>query len=310
MRPRTRRLTLPIAAALFVAAGCGGSIPPATPATPDVTLSAVPEPTAAPEPLARPRPRLRLSDTRAVIDELRARIAADPDGRRRAARPGPRPRPARPRDRRPIPLCAGRGGLARGARAGAGRHPRDRRAGGTPARASPVRRRPRDGSRRRWRPSRTTRPPMASWWTRSSSSGGTTRRPTRPSAWSTLVARTCRRWPACRTCGSCTATCAGALAIMRDAAAAPGLAPENTAYVTALVGNLEVASGDPARPPRLVRRCPCPRPGARAVDRRARPAGRRPGRPRRGPTTVRAGGRDPAAARVRDRPRRGPGGGR
>jgi tetratricopeptide (TPR) repeat protein len=37
-----------------------------------------------------------------------------------------------------------------------------------------------------------------------------------------------------------------ALAAMRAAAAAPGLAPENSAYVSALVGNLLVASGDRA----------------------------------------------------------------
>lgn len=37
-----------------------------------------------------------------------------------------------------------------------------------------------------------------------------------------------------------------ALAAMRRAAAAPGLAPENTAYVQALLGNLLVYSGDPA----------------------------------------------------------------
>jgi tetratricopeptide (TPR) repeat protein len=36
-----------------------------------------------------------------------------------------------------------------------------------------------------------------------------------------------------------------ALAAMRAAARAPGLAPENTAYVNALLGNLLVASGDP-----------------------------------------------------------------
>ena len=37
----------------------------------------------------------------------------------------------------------------------------------------------------------------------------------------------------------------GALEAMRQAAASPGLAPENTAYVTALLGNLLVANGDP-----------------------------------------------------------------
>ena len=37
-----------------------------------------------------------------------------------------------------------------------------------------------------------------------------------------------------------------ALAAMRQAAASPGLAPENSAYVQALLGNLLVASGDPA----------------------------------------------------------------
>ena len=37
-----------------------------------------------------------------------------------------------------------------------------------------------------------------------------------------------------------------ALSAMRAAATAPGLAPENTAYVDALLGNLLVASGDPA----------------------------------------------------------------
>ena len=37
----------------------------------------------------------------------------------------------------------------------------------------------------------------------------------------------------------------GALEAMRQAADSPGLAPENTAYVTALLGNLLVASGDP-----------------------------------------------------------------
>jgi tetratricopeptide (TPR) repeat protein len=39
---------------------------------------------------------------------------------------------------------------------------------------------------------------------------------------------------------------AGALRFMRAAAASPGLAPENVAYVTALLGNLDVANGDPA----------------------------------------------------------------
>jgi tetratricopeptide (TPR) repeat protein len=37
----------------------------------------------------------------------------------------------------------------------------------------------------------------------------------------------------------------GALEAMREAAASPGLAPENTAYVTALTGHLERLSGDP-----------------------------------------------------------------
>jgi tetratricopeptide (TPR) repeat protein len=37
----------------------------------------------------------------------------------------------------------------------------------------------------------------------------------------------------------------GALEAMRQAADSPGLAPENTAYVTALLGNLLVANGDP-----------------------------------------------------------------
>jgi tetratricopeptide (TPR) repeat protein len=37
----------------------------------------------------------------------------------------------------------------------------------------------------------------------------------------------------------------GALAAMREAASSQGLAPENTAYVTALLGNLLVANGDP-----------------------------------------------------------------
>jgi tetratricopeptide (TPR) repeat protein len=37
----------------------------------------------------------------------------------------------------------------------------------------------------------------------------------------------------------------GALEAMREAADAPGLAPENTAYVTGLLGNLLVANGDP-----------------------------------------------------------------
>jgi tetratricopeptide (TPR) repeat protein len=39
---------------------------------------------------------------------------------------------------------------------------------------------------------------------------------------------------------------AGALAAMRAAVASPGAAPENTAYVTALLGNLLVYTGDPA----------------------------------------------------------------
>ena len=38
----------------------------------------------------------------------------------------------------------------------------------------------------------------------------------------------------------------GALTAMRQAAASPGLAPENTAYVTALVGHLQRLTGDPA----------------------------------------------------------------
>jgi tetratricopeptide (TPR) repeat protein len=38
----------------------------------------------------------------------------------------------------------------------------------------------------------------------------------------------------------------GALTAMRQAAASPGLAPENTAYVTALVGHLERLTGDPS----------------------------------------------------------------
>ena len=37
----------------------------------------------------------------------------------------------------------------------------------------------------------------------------------------------------------------GALEAMQQAAASPGLAPENTAFVTALLGNLLVANGDP-----------------------------------------------------------------
>jgi tetratricopeptide (TPR) repeat protein len=37
----------------------------------------------------------------------------------------------------------------------------------------------------------------------------------------------------------------GALDAMREAAGSPGLAAENTAYVTALLGNLQVANGDP-----------------------------------------------------------------
>jgi tetratricopeptide (TPR) repeat protein len=39
---------------------------------------------------------------------------------------------------------------------------------------------------------------------------------------------------------------AGARVSMRAAAASPGLAPENTAYIEALLGNLEVENGDPA----------------------------------------------------------------
>jgi tetratricopeptide (TPR) repeat protein len=38
----------------------------------------------------------------------------------------------------------------------------------------------------------------------------------------------------------------GALTAMRQAAASPGLAPENTAYVTALVGHLQRLTGDPS----------------------------------------------------------------
>jgi tetratricopeptide (TPR) repeat protein len=37
----------------------------------------------------------------------------------------------------------------------------------------------------------------------------------------------------------------GALEAMQEAAASPGLAPENSAYVTALLGNMLVANGDP-----------------------------------------------------------------
>ena len=102
----------------------------------------------------------------------------------------------------------------------------------------------------------------------------------------------------------------GALEAMRQAADSPGLAPENTAYVTALLGNLLVANGDPdaakAAYETALDLVPNHAPSIAGLGRLA--VGR--GDLRRGRRTVRAGRRDPAAPRIRHRARRGPGRGR
>ena len=70
---------------------------------------------------------------------------------------------------------------------------------------------------------------------------------------------------------------AGALDAMQQAAAAPGLAPENTAFALALVGQLEQQNGDSARareatrPPSASYRS-TPRPSLASAGSRSRPA--------------------------------------
>ena len=64
----------------------------------------------------------------------------------------------------------------------------------------------------------------------------------------------------------------GALEAMQRAAAAPGLAPENTAFALALVGQLQQQNGPRPCPRGLRNRAPA-RPAARALTGRPRPAG-------------------------------------
>ena len=70
----------------------------------------------------------------------------------------------------------------------------------------------------------------------------------------------------------------GALDAMQRAAAAPGLAPENTAFALALVGQLEQQNGHPATGPRGLRGRPPPRarstrpPSPASAGSRSRPA--------------------------------------
>ena len=101
-----------------------------------------------------------------------------------------------------------------------------------------------------------------------------------------------------------------ALTAMQQAAATPGLAPENIAFVDALLGNLLVATGDPkaaadayARALALV---PAHAPSLAGEGRLAVGAGDLDD----GHLAVPARGRHPAAARIRDRPGRCPAGGR
>ena len=95
----------------------------------------------------------------------------------------------------------------------------------------------------------------------------------------------------------------GALEAMRRAAAAPGLAPENTAFALAIAGQLEQQNGDAARPARPTRP---PSSSSPTTRRRSRVSAGWPSRPatstRRG--AIRASRRDPAAPRIRHRARR------
>ena len=86
--------------------------------------------------------------------------------------------------------------------------------------------------------------------------------------------------------------------------------PENVAFVDALLGNLLVYTGDPDGCRGRLRACPRARARARPVARRGGPAGGRCRRPRRGDRAVPARRGHPAAARVRHRPGRCPAGGR
>ena len=113
--------------------------------------------------------------TAAKIASLEARDRHEPRRRRVATRSRLRVAPADPRDRRPDPLCAGRGGTRRRAAPGPGRRAGPRRDRWAATRQAPVRCRARDRAAGRRACHRTSTPPTRSSSMRSSSSAATPR---------------------------------------------------------------------------------------------------------------------------------------
>ena len=204
-----------------------------------------------------------------------------PVGRRGATGPRSGPAPAHPRDGRSEPVRPGRGRPRGGPPARAERHPGLVGIGGS-ARAPPVRRGTRHrhgrgrgiprlcaGTRRARRCPRRTRALHGSH--------GRGRPDGRPLLGPRLTRPAVVHPRASRRSGQSAEVDA------MQAAASPGLAPENTAYVTALVGNLLVANGhpddaraayQPGSPSR--HRARAVDRGAAAVSRSARVTSRRP----------------------------------
>ena len=266
--------------ALGRALGAGAIRRPWRPRTPDAdgrrdaqpTLAATarlrrrrprrPRPSSSSSPLASPTTRPTATPSSSSAWRCSSGSARPPT---RRSTPRPRPRSEAARRLRPDDAAAAR---------------RPRR---PPARAARVRRRARDRRRRPWRSTR-----------RSSGAGGVVvdalvelgRYEEASEAVDRLVSpapRTCPASPGCRTSASCRETCRARSTRCSAAAAAPGLAPENTAFALSLVGHLEQQNGDAGRGPRRLRGRPPTSCRPRPIARRPRSARRRGRRPRRRP---------------------------
>ena len=310
MNAWTRRLIMPLAFVLrhgrMCRAGCRHRRRPRR-----RPLRRAPSPAVAPR-SRRPQPAhaAATSPTVAEIARLQAARRRRPDDADAQRDLGLRAPPAHPRDRRPVPLRPGRRRASR--RPGGWRPTTPSSSSGSAGSSSASTSSPtaldtgRAGRRAVAEPRRGPAPSSSTPW----SSSGATTRPTRPpsemlgdpgrplDAGPRLVPRRAAR-QARRRAG-------------RDAAGRrrrPVCAPENVAFVDALLGNLLVYTGDPAGCRGRLRGGPsrsCP---AHAPSLAGRgPAGGRCRRPRRGDRPVPARGGHPAAARIRHRPGRGPAG--
>ncbi len=235
---------MPLAFMLLVA-GCARGLPP----SPPPARRRRPRQPSAPAPALRRDPRPQPATRRDLADRRRDRPARGarrrrPGRRRRAARPRLRAPPTGPRDRRSVPLRAGGRRLRDGPEAGTRRRPgpgRDRRAAARQSTSSPRRSTP--------------------------AAQAVALSPNLAAARAVVVdalVELGRYDEADAAAGEMLAIRADlstlarvsyvaelhgkldvALSAMRQAAATPGLAPENVAFVDALLGNLLVYTGDP-----------------------------------------------------------------